>query len=381
MTMRSKAPARVSALVVAALLLSVALPANVAAAAPSLKTAVVQQGLVHPWDVDFARDGKMFVTERPGRIRIYSHGNSGGVLLQTYAIPGVRAEGEAGAMGIALDINFDNPGQPGYRKFYVCVSRQFEGQWRNQVLRYRMGTGQTINPDGYIIKYGMRANTIHNGCAVEMRADHTLWISMGDSANAALAQDRNSLNGKILRVNRDGTVPSNNPVIAGKRDIVYSLGHRNPQGIAFQVNTGYVYAIEHGPERDDEINWILPGRNYGWPCFTDAGRPYQTSGCGAPSNYTHSRWSSGSPTIATSNGVFVTGSNWRDFRNNLFVATLKEQDVRRFTVSGTAITTQVQTLFNGTWGRLRAAVEGPSSRLYLTTSNGSNDKIIRIIAS
>jgi glucose/arabinose dehydrogenase len=380
MTMRSLALRRISVLVVAVLLLLLAIPARVSAAAPTLQTAVVQSGLVHPWDVAFAPDGMMFVTERPGRIRIYSHGNSGGQLLQTYAIPAVRAEGEAGLMGIAVDVNYGLAGQPGYRTFYVCVSRQFEGQWRNQVLRYTVGTGQKINPAGYVIKYGMAANTIHNGCALEMRSDGVLWVGMGDAANSRLAQNRNSLNGKILRVNRTGGIPSSNPVIGGKRDLVFSMGHRNPQGIAFLPNTGYVFAVEHGPNRDDEINWIRPGRNYGWPCYTGAGVPHQTSGCAGPSAYEPSRWASGSPTLATSNGVFVTGANWRDYRNNLFVSTLKESDLRRFSVSAPNVS-MAQTLFNGTWGRLRAAVEGPSSRLYLTTSNGSNDRIIRIIAS
>jgi glucose/arabinose dehydrogenase len=379
--MHSPALRRVSAVVVAALLLSLAVPARVSAAAPSLQTAVVQKGLVNPWDLDFARDGRMFVTERPGRIRIYSHGNSGGQLLRTYTVTSVVAEGEAGLMGIALDINFDNSGQPGFRTLYVCASRHYDGQWRNQVLRYTVGSGNTISPAGYVIKYGMRANNIHNGCAVEMRHDGTLWIGMGDAANSSLAQNRNSWNGKILRVNRDGSVPSNNPVFGGKRDLVYSMGHRNPQGIAFQVSTGYVFAIEHGPDRDDEINWILPARNYGWPCYTGAGVPFQTSGCGPASDYMNSRWASGAPTLATSNGTFVTGANWRDYRNNLFVATLKEQDLRRFSVSSSSFFTLRQTLFNGSWGRLRASVEGPVSRLYLTTSNGSNDKIIRIIAS
>jgi glucose/arabinose dehydrogenase len=378
--MHFRAWPRLSAIVAAALAVSVISPPSVSAAAPSLQTAVVQSGLVNPWDLAFARDGRMFVTERPGRIRIYSHGNSGGQLLRTYTVPAVRAEGEAGLMGIALDINFDNSGQPGYRTLYVCASRQFDGRWRNQVLRYTVGSGNTISPAGYIIKYGMLANTIHNGCAIEMRSDGTLWISMGDAANSSMAQDRDLWNGKILRANRDGSTPANNPIIGGRRDLVYSMGHRNPQGIAFHPS-GTVFAVEHGPERDDEINWILPARNYGWPCYTGPGIPYQTSGCGPASQYTNPRWASGGSTIATSNGVFVTGANWEDWRNHLFVATLKEQDLRRFTVASTQTVTLRQTLFNNSWGRLRATVQGPASRLYLTTSNGSNDRIIRIIAS
>ncbi|HET7686791.1 MAG TPA: PQQ-dependent sugar dehydrogenase, partial [Candidatus Limnocylindria bacterium] len=361
---------------------------SVAAAPPSLTTAVVAEALAIPWDVAFLPNGNMLVTERIGRIRVYSTTGTDTTLIRTVGVPNVRAEGEAGLMGIAVDPDFASNGY-----VYVCASREYAGSggWVNQLLRYTINSsdvwvGPTVVPN----LAGIRANTIHNGCAVETDRFGHVWMSMGDANVSSRAQDRNSLNGKILRVNRDGSIPSDNPVLNGTRNAVYSMGHRNPQGIAIRPGTDQVYAAEHGPEPshgDDEVNLIVPGGNYGWPCFTGAGRVYQTiPGCQSASAYLNPLWASGVPTLATSGAAFATGPQWQDYDGNLFVATLKESDVRRFSVNpaGTSLGGPT-TLFNGTWGRLRAMVSGPGGQLYVTTSNGSNsnavDRVVRISAA
>ncbi|MDQ4034659.1 MAG: PQQ-dependent sugar dehydrogenase [Chloroflexota bacterium] len=358
-------------------LLAGLLPQAAAAAVPSLKSTVIASGLVHPWDVAFAPDGTMLVTERPGRVRVYSSGAVGAKLVRTIGIPAVQAQGEAGLMGIAVDVDFASN-----RFVYVCASRDTASGWRNQVLRYSVRADG--NWGGVTVLIGsMIANTIHNGCALEMDRFGKLWVSMGDANDWTRAQNRNSLNGKILRINRDGTTPSDNPVIGGTRNAVYSMGHRNPQGIAIRPGTDQVYAAEHGPEPDhgdDEINRIVAGGNYGWPCFTGDGRAYRTiAGCTGASNYITPLWASGVPTLATSGAAFVSGSQWADFNGNLFVSTLKERDLRRFSINpaGTDLGGPA-THFNNTWGRLRASVSGPGGQLYLTSSNGSDDKVIRI---
>jgi glucose/arabinose dehydrogenase len=315
----------------------------------------------------------MFVTERPGRVRVYSGGGPTATLLGTTTLPGVRAVGESGVMGIAVDHLFLSN-----RLVYVCLSRMASGEFVNQVIRYRVTSAWRLVFDRWMVRYNMRASTIHNGCAVEEGPDQKIWVSMGDAANPSDAQDPSKLNGKILRMNRDGTVPADNPVwpgASGPRK-VYSIGHRNPQGIAFHPMTGRVYAIEHGPDVHDEINWIRSGRNYGWPCVTGYGTP--NTGCSG--NFTNPVWATGFFTIAPSNGTFLKGAIWENWRNNLVTAQLKESDLRRFTVaaSGSPVTYQ-STHYNGTWGRLRAAVIGPNDYLWLTTSNGSNDRVIRII--
>ena len=349
-------------------------PQSASAAAPVMATATIADGLVIPWDVAFVPDGTMLVTERPGRVRVYSSGAIGASLIRTVTIPSVRAEGEAGLMGIAVDVDF-----AANRFVYVCASRQISGSWVNQVLRYKISTtGSWIS--GTVLLGGMRANTIHNGCSLEMDRFGKLWIGMGDSGDAPRAQNRNSLNGKILRINRDGSIPSDNPLISGTRNAVYSMGHRNPQGIAIRPGTDQVYAAEHGPDVNDEINLIVAGGNYGWPCYTGAGSPHQTSGCGPASSYRNSLWASGNSTIATSGAAFVGGSfQWQDYDGQLFVSTLKESDVRRFSINAAGTTLGVPvTHFNNSWGRLRAMVSGPGGQLYVTTSNGSNDRVIRI---
>jgi len=353
-------------------LLAGLLPQAALAAAPTLTTSIVKSGLAYPWDIGFLPDGQMVVTERPGRIRVYASGSPGAALVRTITVPSVRAEGEAGLMGLAVDVDFASNGY-----VYVCASRQHSGSgglWRNEVLRYKVSAAGGAWSAPTRILGGMVANTIHNGCAVEMDRFGRLWVSMGDAADGNLAQNRNSLNGKILRMNREGGTPTDNPVIGGVKNIVYSMGHRNVQGIAIRPGTDQVYAVEHGPSVNDEINRIVAGGNYGWPCHTGA----STAACGSSATTIGSLWASGGSTIATSGGTFVGGSQWGDYNGQLFVTTLKEQDVRRFSINaaGTSLGGPA-THFDGTWSRLRASVLGPGGQLYVTTSDGS-DQVIRI---
>jgi glucose/arabinose dehydrogenase len=368
---------RVVVLMASLMSLTVLFPTPALAAAPTLTARVVQGGLEIPWDVAFAPGGQMFVTEREGRVRVFASGRPGAARLATTPLSNVRAEGEAGVMGIAVDHLFSSN-----RLVYICVSRSLSGHWKNQLIRYHVTSAWKLQIDRVLIRDGMRANTIHNGCAVEEGPDHKIWLTMGDAGNSSLAQDPDRLNGKVLRVNRDGSIPNDNPTWPGDSGPtrVYSMGHRNPQGITFQPGTNRVYAIEHGPDVNDEINWIRPGRNYGWPCRT--GMNHVNESCPGGITFTNPVWSSEGPTLATSNGAFVHGAVWESFAGNLFVATLKEQDLRRFSFGTSASPATLRaTLFNNKWGRLRATVQGPGGSLWITTSNGSNDRVIRITPS
>ncbi|HEY8179814.1 MAG TPA: PQQ-dependent sugar dehydrogenase [Candidatus Limnocylindria bacterium] len=366
---------RLATLATLVLSLTILLPAQALAAPPTLSARVVQDGLTNPWDIAFAPGGQMFVSERPGRVRVYASGRPNAALVAISTIPNVHAEGEAGVMGIAVDPLFSTN-----RFLFVCASRTFAGKWRNQVIRYRVRSDWKLQFNRFIIKTGMVANTIHNGCAVQVGPDQKLWVTMGEANHQMWAQDPNRRNGKVMRINRDGTVPTDNPIWPGhsKPTIVYSIGHRNPQGITFQPGTGRVYVAEHGPDRNDEINWIRPGRNYGWPCVTGHNRP--TGMCSG--TFTLPAWSSGFPTLATSGCTFVNSSRWGTWDKHLFVSTLKESDLRRLTVNpGDWRLTMQPTLYNNRWGRLRAAVMSPGGRLFLSTSNGTNDKVIQITPS
>ncbi|MSQ37856.1 MAG: PQQ-dependent sugar dehydrogenase [Chloroflexi bacterium] len=341
--------------------------------APALTDVVIQSGLSVPWDLVFAPDGRMFVTERAGNVLIFASGAPGAARLANVAIAQVVQNGESGLLGIALDPDFATNGL-----LYLCATRN-DGGTQNQILRYRT-SGNALALDTVLVR-GMRAAGNHDGCRLHFGPDGKLWATMGDAGNTALAQDPNGLNGKILRLNTDGSVPADNPILPGAqaRTVAYSTGHRNPQGIDFQPGTGTPFAVEHGENDDDEVNVIRPGANYGWPITRQSG--------GAARGFVDPAWSSGSVTFATSGGAFVTGPAWGAWTGSLFVATLKDTTLRRLAVNGTSVTS-AEVLYRGKYGRLRAVVRGPDGALYLTTSNrdgrgspvGADDRIVRIAA-
>jgi glucose/arabinose dehydrogenase len=337
-------------------------------AKPSLTTAVVQSGLKNAWDVAFAPDGRMFVTERVGNLLVYADGGAGAVQLANNAVPGVRQNGEGGLMSVELDPSF-----AANRYLYVCASRDdAPGVWRNQVLRFVV-VGNGLAFDRYVIRDGMQAASNHDGCRLRFGPDGKLWVTMGDAGNGSNAQNPSSLNGKVLRVNSDGTIPDDNPLIPGAagRSAVYTWGNRNPQGLAFEPVTGRAFEVEHGDSTHDEINILVAGANYGYPLYRG---PVNRPG------YVDPAWSSGNVTLATSGGAFLSGAQWGAWNGSLVVATLKEQDLRRFELFG-ATATQADILFDNVWGRLRTPRLAPDGSLYLTTDNGANDRIIRVIAT
>ncbi|MFN2520358.1 MAG: sorbosone dehydrogenase family protein [Candidatus Limnocylindria bacterium] len=335
--------------------------------APRLAATVIQGGLRNAWDVAFLPDGRMLASERVGNLLLYASAAPGAPQLTNTAIAGIHAFGEAGLMSVTPDPQFSGNGL-----IYLCASRDDEGEWRNQVLRYRM-TGDVPLFDGYVIRRGMLANGNHDGCRIRFGPDGKLWVTMGDRGDTSLPQDPNALNGKVLRMNGDGSIPADNPIMPGAatRTAVYTMGNRNPQGLTFEPATGRPFEVEHGDTTEDEINILVAGANYGYPIVR---------GPDGAGGYADPAWSSGAVTLATSGGDFVVGDNWGSWSGSLFVATLKESDLRRFTISG-GTATLAQVLLDGVYGRLRTPRLGPDGALFLTTDNGTNDKVIRISAT
>ena len=335
--------------------------------APVLTDTVIQSGLSVPWDLAFAPDGRLFVTERMGTILMFESGTANAKQLASLRVPDIHSMGEAGLMGVAIDPAFASNGF-----LYVCASRMDGADWRNQVLRYK-ATAEAMAFDGYVIRTGILAAPIHDGCRLAFGPDGKLWVTMGENGTGRLSQDPNTLNGKVLRTNSDGTVPDDNPILPGatKRTYAYTMGNRNPQGLAFQPGTGLPFEVEHGATTNDEINVLVPGKNYGWPEQEGPG--------GVARGFVDPIWTSGMVTYATSGAAFVTGDRWGSWSGSLFIATLKEQDLRRFEVTGTTVVPK-EVLYDQKYGRLRSVVAGPDGALYLTTSNGSGDRIVRVAA-
>lgn len=329
--------------------------------APALSAAVVRSGLATPWDIAFAPDGRMFVTERTGNVLVFASGAPDAPQLANNPIASIHAEGEAGAMGIALDPAFATNGL-----VYVCASRD-DGGWVNQVLRYR-ATGSALAFDGYVIRTGMYAGGNHDGCRIRFGPDRKLWVTMGEVGNPMFSQNPSALNGKVLRVNPDGTIPADNPIMPGAsgRSAVYTMGHRNPQGIAFQPGTGLGYAIEHahyvdhttGVASHATVMRLEAGGNYSWP---------YGSGFGYKAPVWQSR---NSPYVATSGGSFVSDPKWAGWAGDLFLGALAGEMVLRLHPNVDGSFSLAQTLYVGTYGRLRGVTEGPDGALYVTGDDG-----------
>lgn len=339
--------------------------------AEPLAVEVVQSGLEHPWDLAFAPDGRMLVTERGGRFLVFATAAAGASLRAEVTVPDVRAELESGLMGIAVrgtDV-------------FVCASRDPGGDggepWRIDLLHATLGSGGELSAFEPMPLAPTLGGPRHQGCAVEIGPDEHLWLTIGDAnlpSGSNPAQDPATLNGSVVRLARDGSVPADAPFASG----AFTIGHRNPQGIAF-TDDGRVVVVEHGTDVNDELNLAVPGGNYGYPCVTGFGDPGPIpDACRPGAELLDPAWASGDPTLATSGIAVLRGDAWRDWAGDLVVTTLKEEDLRRFAVSGDGTVSAAGVLLDGRFGRLRAAVIGPDGALYLSTANGTDDLILRI---
>jgi len=316
----------------------------------------VATGLEVPWDIAFLPDGRALVTERPGRVRLLER--DGRIAERPAAEVEVDDTGEGGLLGVVVDPEFADNG-------FVYLYRTTESG--NEVVRYRM-TGSTLNEDAVIVR-GIQAGAIHNGGRMRFSAGGDLYVTSGEAGQDDLAQQEDSLNGKILQLSPDQYRGR------GGRPEVFSTGHRNPQGFDWQPGTERFVSDEHGPDGDDEINFLRRGANYGWPTIRgDQGG----EGLVEPVVvYPES--------IAPSGATFVRkkGSAWT---GDYLVAALVGEQLRRLSIDRSGKVTRNEALFEGEYGRLRTVVEGPGGALYLLTNNrdgrGSpndgDDKILRV---
>lgn len=355
-----------------------AMPAQYRVTNPSeIRVETLVSNLQVPWSMAFAPDGRLFITERPGRIRVAADG-----VLQSapWAMPPVSAINEGGLMGLALDPKFaDEPW------VYVCYTYADSGQ-HNRISRIREVAGHGGTEQILIDRFP--GASIHDGCRLKFGPDGKLYATTGDASGPSRAQDLDSLAGKILRLNPDGSVPSDNPF---PDSYVYSYGHRNSQGLAFDPLSGQLFATEHGPSGEfgqsthDEVNVIMPGSNYGWPLAIGApGLPaYRDpillyAPVGAP----------------LAGATFYSGRLVPRWGGDLFFTSLAGRHLQHVVLGGPgrtqvlAIERFFETKFGqGTYGRLRDVVEGPDGALYVATSNrdgrGSpavdDDRILRLI--
>ena len=320
-------------------------------------------GLQIPWSLAFTPDGRLLVTERPGRVRVIQNG----ALLAEPALTltDVFTTGESGILGLAVHPQF-----AANRFVYLTYTASAPGGPVARLMRFREADNRLA--EGVVLLDDVPAANIHNGSRVKFGPDGRLYVTFGDVATPSVAQDAASLNGKVLRLTDDGLSAPGNRFASP----VYSLGHRNPQGIDWHPVTGELWETEHGQTHNDEINVIDSGANYGWPTIeASQTRPDMV----APIVFFV-------PAVAPSGAAFYRGTAIPAFANQLFVATLRGMALLRLTVSGRRVTAQERLLENR-YGRLRDVVSGPDGYLYVCTSNrdgrttpaSEDDRVLRIV--
>ena len=331
----------------------------------SIKDSVLVQGLNYPWEILWGPDNYIWMTERGGKISRVNP-TTGSVKL-VYKINEVVSNGEGGLLGMVLHPNFSTTPQ-----VFVAYDYNNGDYYREKIVRFTYNGTTLVNP--VTIIDNIHASYIHNGCRLLITPDLKLFITTGDASDQSNPQNKNSLNGKILRLNLDGSIPADNPVAGNP---LWTFGNRNPQGLVYANNI--MYSSEHGPSTDDELNIIEKGRNYGWPhvegyCNTASEKVF----CAA--NNVKEPIKAWTPTAAVCGLDYYNCNLIPEWKNSLLMVALKNARLYQMKLNDnhTSIT-ETNEYFTNDYGRMRDICISPAGKVYICTSNGgNNDKIIVI---
>jgi len=326
---------------------------------------IVKSGLNFPWEILWGKDNYIWMTERNGKVSKVDP-ITGNTLFE-YQVSEVAPQGEGGLLGMVQHPDFLANGY-----IYVVYDYNKNGIYTGKVVRLTYGNNTLSSPTTIID--GLPASSIHNGSRLFITPDNKLLITTGDASNSNQVQSTTTYNGKVLRVNLDGSIPADNPL---PNNPMWSMGHRNPQGLVMVNNI--IYTSEHGASIEDEVNIIERNRNYGWPNVEGPCNGSESSFC-TSNNIKEPIWSSGGVTFATSGMDYYNHDRIAIWKNSLLLATLKDATLYQLKLSanGQAVES-VTTFFRGNWGRLRDVCVSPEGRVYICTSNGGdNDKLIEI---
>ncbi len=319
-------------------------------------TATVASGLDIPWEIQYGPDDHLWVTERYGLVsRIHPVSGEKTVVLDLSGT--VYQAGESGLLGLALHPDFSNSPH-----VFLAYTYSSGGAILERIVRYTYSGGQLA--EAFVLLDDIPANTTHDGCRLLITPDMKLLATTGDAQNQPAAQNLNSLAGKVLRLNLDGTVPADNPWPGSP---VYTLGHRNAQGLAYGQG-GLLYSSEHGPSTDDEFNAIEEARNYGWPNVHGfCNLPDEITFCNA--NDVAEPLAAWTPTIATSDILYYDHPAIPEWSGRMLLTTLKNKRlyVLELDASGMQVVGQDQ-YFQNLWGRLRDVCMAPDGAVYLATN-------------
>jgi len=333
---------------------------RVASDAATFRVVRLMEDLEHPWAVAWLPDDRMLVTERPGRLLLVD----GERVEEVAGLPDISPKNQGGLLDVALHPAYDETGW-----IYLTYSGSDDDGYGTVLFRARLDGTALTSPEELYRQQPFVSGGRHFGSRILFPGDGTLLFTIGDRGKRSPAQDRSNSIGTVIRLTLDGEVPPDNPFVDvdGVRPEIYSYGHRNIQGMILHPETGDIWAHEHGPRGGDELNWIRPGVNYGWPEIT-YGREYATNrniggfeaeGMEQPVTY----WD---PSIAPSGLAVYTGDRFPGWSGNLFVGALAHQKIQRVVLEGRTVARQ-ETLLENELGRIRDVRTGPDGFLYVLT--------------
>lgn len=355
---------------------------------PELRVSDVAGGFDNPWDVGVLPDGRVLVSERDGRLTLLSGAQPGATATPVDAdLDDLLAEGEGGLMGLVVHPDFAETGA-----FTTCQTHTEGGSAVDvRLVTWRLdGTSAQRTADPLVGGLPINPSGRHSGCRPTLAQDGTtLFVGTGDTARGDVPQDLTSLGGKTLRVDLATGAPADGNPFADAADpaqrLVYTFGHRNVQGVAVDPADGQVWTAEHGPSTDDEVNRLVPGGNYGWdPAQGGTVGGYDES---VPMtdldrfpDAVEAAWSSGSPVEALSGAAFLSGEQWGDLDGTLAVGALRGEKVLFMRPGGDGVIAEVGVpeQLDGTYGRIRAVRLAPDGTLLVSTSNGGDDRVLRV---
>jgi glucose/arabinose dehydrogenase len=336
--------------------------------AGELAVTTFARGLVEPWAIAFLPEGRLLVTERPGRMRIV--GADGKLSPALAGVPKVFVTDQAGQLDVALDRSYGAS-----HTIYFCYAEPVGGRTRTAVARAELvdtGTPRLDNLRVIFRQEGPLSSGNHMGCRIVQTADDYLFVTLGEHFTTRdQAQNLGNHLGKIIRIRTDGSAPPDNPFVGrpGAKPETWSYGHRNPQGLAINPASGKLWEHEHGPRGGDEVNIIEPGKNYGWPVI-GYGIDYNGARIHASTHQEGMEqpiwyWV---PSIAPSGMAFYTGNLVPAWRTSLFVGALSGEALVRLELDGEKITKE-ERLLEGLHERIRDVRQGPDGALWLVNDN------------
>lgn len=344
----------------------------------SLKVRTVVAGLEIPWDVQPIGGGGLLVTERDkARLSVVRRGQRRTVRFPSSSI---WVSGETGLMSLAVDPRFDKT-----RRFWTCAGWQGGSGNDVRVSLWKLsGNERRAKLVKHVVTGLPTTSGRHGGCRLLLDSgSKALYVGTGDAADPANPRDVTSLGGKVLRVHRrNGSAMADNPFADAsnpRQRLVYTYGHRNVQGLAQRPSDGAVVSVEHGSYRDDEVNALSPGADFGWNPGPGYDETVPMTDQSLPGKQTEAIWSSGEPTIATSGAAWTTSSRWGAYADSLAVAALAGERLLfiRFDDGLQQIDVSTPGKLQG-YGRLRSVTSLTNGDLLVTTSNGSDDRILRV---